>query len=248
VLIHGAWQGSWSWDAWLPYLRQRGWQAHAVDLPGNGCDPRDHTPPEQVTLERYTAHVLDLLRRLDGPAVVLGHSGGGITASQVAEAAPERVACLVYLAGMMLPDGCSYAGLLARSRQLQPTLDPAGIGPHLQWSDDGAVSSVPPQAARDIFLHDATADAALRAIARLRPQPEGGRAMAPRLSMARYGSVPRVYVEALQDRSVLLPLQRLMQSLAPGALRLSLDCGHVPQLVRPRELSDLLLPVLETYL
>ena len=32
----------------------------------------------------------------------------------------------------------------------------------------------------------------------------------------RYGEIPRLYVEALNDRSVILPVQRAMQALAPG--------------------------------
>jgi len=66
VLIHGAWQGSWSWDAWRPELLRQGWQVHAVDLPGNGCDPRDRTMPADVTLNLYVEHVVRLLRTLDG--------------------------------------------------------------------------------------------------------------------------------------------------------------------------------------
>ncbi len=247
VLIHGAWQGSWSWDAWQPELLRQGWQIHAVDLPGNGCDPRDRTLPAEVSLDLYVAHVVRLLRTLDGPAVVLGHSGGGITASQVAEAAPECVACLVYLAGMMLPTGCTYGQLIARYQEQHPDFDPRGVGPHLQWTADGLLSAVPMAAAREIFLQDCATDVAMQAVAKLRPQPEGGRAMAPSLSAARFGSVPRIYVEALQDQSLYLPLQRLMQELTPGAVRLSLDCGHVPQLVQPQQLSAALLPLLDRY-
>ena len=36
VLVHGAWQGSWSFDLIKPLLAQTGWQVHAVDLPDNG--------------------------------------------------------------------------------------------------------------------------------------------------------------------------------------------------------------------
>jgi pimeloyl-ACP methyl ester carboxylesterase len=39
VLIHGAWQGSWSFDLIKPMLIERGWQVHALDLPGNGHHP-----------------------------------------------------------------------------------------------------------------------------------------------------------------------------------------------------------------
>jgi pimeloyl-ACP methyl ester carboxylesterase len=250
VMIHGAWQGSWSFDRWRPLLAQRGWQTIAVDLPGNGCDPEDTTTPAEVNLELYTQHVLKLLRALDQPVVLVAHSGGGVVASQVAEAAPECVECLVYIAGMMLPSGMSFAGLVERYLAQDPGFAVEGVSPHLLWTPDGVSSMVPPLAARQIFVQDVPEDLALGAVARLRPQAEAGRTMQAQLTPERFGRVPRVYVEALQDNSVKLPFQRLMQALTPGALRLTLDSGHVPQFSQPQVLTERLCPVLEqlTYL
>ena len=109
VLIHGAWQGSWAFAAWTPLLQARGWKVLAVNLPGNDAAAEDDSC---ANLDGYTAHVLRELESPDGPAVVVGHSGGGMTASQVAQAAPERVSALVYLAGMMLPSGMSYGDVI----------------------------------------------------------------------------------------------------------------------------------------
>lgn len=113
VLIHGAWQGSWAFAAWTPLLQARGWKVLAVNLPGNDAAAEDDSC---ANLDGYTAHVLRVLESLDDPAVVVGHSGGGMTASQVAQAAPERVSALVYLAGMMLPSGMSYGDVIAQCR------------------------------------------------------------------------------------------------------------------------------------
>jgi len=241
VLVHGAWQGAWSFDAWAPLLRQRGWQVHALDLPGNGWGPGADAP---AGLDAYVDHVAGVLAALDGPAVLVGHSGGGLTASQVAEALPQRVAGLVYLAGMMLPSGLRFAELLRHCQAEQPARPLAGIGPHLLWDAAHQHSRVPEAAALDVFLHDCPPEAARRAAALLRPQPERGRDLVNTLSPGRYGRVPRVYVECTQDRSIGLPLQRAMQALSPGALRLTLDCGHVPQLAQPLLLTEQLAPVL----
>jgi pimeloyl-ACP methyl ester carboxylesterase len=66
----------------------------------------------------------------------------------------------------------------------------------------------------------------------------------PRLTTERFGRVPRTYVEALRDRSVVPAVQRRMQALVPGADRLAIDTGHAPQLAAPDRLAALLLPVL----
>jgi len=234
VLIHGAWQGSWAFDAWRPLLEARGWRTVAVDLP-------DLLPQAGDGLDCYAAHVADVLAAQPGPCVVLGHSGGGLTASQVAELVPDRVAALVYLVGMMLPSGMSFSDLIAA----QPTSDFGGIVPHLERLEGGTVTAVPPEAALDIFLHDCPPDAARIAAAKLRPQPEAGRAVTPRLTAERYGRVLRIYVEATQDRSIDIRLQRAMQALSPGATRITLDCGHVPQLALPDLLTERLCDALD---
>ena len=76
---------------------------------------------------------------------------------------------------------------------------------------------------------------------RLTPQPEGVRRSRLHLSEDRFGSVPRVYIEALQDRSVHLPLQRKMQELTPCLVTYALESDHAPQLSQPDALAELLL-------
>ncbi len=235
VLIHGAWQGSWAFADWRAVLHARGWQTHAIDLPGNGWPP---APAAEATLETYTAAVLALLAGIEGPVVLVGHSGGGITASQVAEAVPGRIAALVFLAGMMLPPAMGFADIIRLCQDEEPGRPFDGIAPYLERSTDGHHTAVTRAGALQIFLHDCEPSAAARAADLLRPQQESGRLMKPSLSAARYGSVPRIYVECSGDRSVLLPLQRKMQELSPGATRIALDCGHVPQLAVPLILAE----------
>lgn len=245
VLIHGAWQGAWAFDAWLPHLAAAGWQAHAVNLPGNGWPPHGDAP---ASLAAYTAHVAEMLRQFDSPVVLVGHSGGGITATQVAEAVPERVAAVVYLAGMMLPSGGSFLDVVKACEAEHPGERFDGIVPHLEWSPDRSATRVDVEGAIRTFVQDCEPTAARRAAELLRWQPESGRAMRPIWSAGRAGRVPRVYVECTEDRSVGLTLQRKMQALTPGATRLTLACGHVPQLARPQELTQRLTAALDTLL
>jgi len=237
ILIHGAWQGSWAWDRWLPALAEAGFDADAVDLPGNGVD---RTPPADVSLDVYVAHVGDRIEAGEGPVAIVGHSGGGVIASQAAEQFRERVLGVAYVAGMMLPDGGAYAEVVGGLADQDPAA--AGIRPHLAWSDDGLTSTVPATAAREIFYHDCRPADAATACARLVPQPEGGRAISPRLTATRFGTVPRLYVEAHKDRSVVLAAQRRMQALVPGAEIVALDSGHAPQLAMPEKLAACVIP------
>jgi len=240
ILIHGAWAGSWGWDVFVPLLRQAGCEAVAVDLPGNGAAP---PPPGEITLDVCAAHVLDVMRGIGRPVSLIAHSGGGMTASQVAEMAPDLVTGIVYVAGFMLPDGGSFAELVESLLPEHP--EAIGINPHLLYAPDGSFSTVPAEAAARIFFSDCAPEVAAAAAARLTPQPQSSRAIAPHLTAARFGTVPRLYVEATEDRSVVLAAQRRMQTLVPGAQVVSLPAGHAPQVSMPAALLTAILPFLE---
>lgn len=240
LLIHGAWQGAWAWDAFVPPLAAAGLTTEALDLPGNGTTPAT----EPVSLDLYVRHVRAAMARIGRPVSLVAHSGGGLVASQVAEAEPDGVARIVYVTGMMLPDGMAFAELVRGTIADHP--EAAGIGPHLVWSDDRRSSTVPEAAALAFFYHDCSAETGRSAARKLTPQPEDGRAVRPRLTAARFGRVPRLYVEATADRSVVPILQRRMQALVPGAAVVSLPTGHAPQLVAPRLLAEAITPFLTT--
>ncbi|WP_062763130.1 alpha/beta fold hydrolase [Falsirhodobacter sp. alg1] len=235
-LIHGAWQGAWVWNRLSPLLEQAGIPVLAADLPGNGADGSD---PAAVTLEIC----LDYLDRLIAPydhVSVVGHSGGGMIASALAERNKKAVR-IAYIAGIVLPAGLGFAEVQARMAGDKGIS--RGITPYLVWSDDGRVTSVPHSVAQAILFNDCPPQVARTASLALTPQGEGTRSV--RLgSDARFTKLPRLYVEATEDMSVPLPLQRHMQRLLPRALVADLPVGHVPHLVAPQLLADHLIPFL----
>jgi pimeloyl-ACP methyl ester carboxylesterase len=239
ILVHGAWQGSWAWDRFAPYLQAAGFVTYAIDLPGNGADGSD---PADVTFEACLQHVYGIVRVLDRPVSLVGHSGGGLLITAFAERWPGAVSRLVYVAGMMLPGGESFEDLVKSVSPQHP--EAIGIWPHLEWSADRLISRVPAKAAIQFFLQDCPEEDAAAAAARLTPQGEGGRAVTTPATALRYGRIPRLYVEALHDRSVILPGQRAMQARAPGALVVSMPTGHAPQFSAPAALAKAITPFL----
>jgi pimeloyl-ACP methyl ester carboxylesterase len=239
VLIHGAWAGAWVWERLTPFLIPAGLVCWAVDLPGNGSDDVD---PATVSFESYLDRVRGIIDKFDRPVSLVAHSGGGNVATAVAERWPESVSRIVYIAGMMLPDGATFDQLVAKVSERHPKA--AGIDSYTVWSADRRVTQVPPDAAIAHFFHDCDPDDARAAANRLTPQGEGGRAAVTRISAARFGRIPRLYVEALFDKSVILPVQRLMQTLVPGARVTSLPTGHAPQLSAPALLAEEIIPFL----
>jgi pimeloyl-ACP methyl ester carboxylesterase len=234
ILVHGAWHGSWAWDTIVPRLKAAGHDAIAVDLPGNG---RDSTPPQQVTLELYAAHLAGIVDKVAGSIVLVGHSMGGMTIAQTCELRPERVALAIYLCAFVLPDGMSV--LEFYGKYLQPWMR----GAHSRVTHDPkrSCSLIDPISALEVFYHQAEPALAQAAAKKLTPQPEGARGSRIHLTAERFGRVPRVYIEAREDRSVHLPLQRQMQAMTPFAAIYGLDSDHAPQLSHPDELTALLL-------
>jgi pimeloyl-ACP methyl ester carboxylesterase len=239
VLIHGAWACAWVWERLIPFLLPAGLVCWAVDLPGNGFDGVD---PTTVSFESYLDRVRGVIDKFDRPVSLVAHSGGGNVATAVAERWPESVSRIVYIAGMMLPDGATFDQLVAKVSERHPKT--SGIDSYTVWSADRRVTQVPPDAAIAHFFHDCDPDDARAAANRLTPQGEGGRAVVTRISAARFGRIPRLYVEALFDKSVILPVQRLMQTLVPGARVTSLPTGHAPQLSAPALLAEEIIPFL----
>ncbi len=235
VMIHGAWQGSWAWAALIPKLEASGFRCHAVDMPGNG---HDRTRPEDVSMAIYMAYLRGVLDGIGGPVIVIGHSSGGIIASQLGEEEAKRVKSILYIAGMMLPSGMKFAELVADFSKNDPAA--LGIVPYLAWSRDRETSTVKPGAARNIFYQDCSNPKANAAAKLLRPHPERGRDIAARLTKGRFGRIPRAFIEARLDQSVLHKMQRRMQKLVPGAHRYSIDSGHAPQLAQPDALAKII--------
>jgi hypothetical protein len=61
------------------------------------------------------------------------------------------------------------------------------------------------------------------------------------LTAERFGSVPRAYVEATDDRAISLEMQRDMQALLPCEPVITLECDHSPFYSAVPELVEALL-------
>ena len=82
VLVHRSWHGARCWYEIVPLLEKAGHKAIAVDLPAHG---KDKSPIREVTLQSNVDRVCEVIDSLDEPAVLVGHSRGGITITQAAK-------------------------------------------------------------------------------------------------------------------------------------------------------------------
>jgi pimeloyl-ACP methyl ester carboxylesterase len=222
VLVHGAWQGAWVWQAVTAGLVMRGHDVCTFDLPGSGTN---RTPLAEVTLAGYAARIAAAVRAAGNPVTLVGHGMGGMACAAAAELVPDHLARLLYLCAFAPRDGDTLSGLL--------TLSPKYPLPPTQGTAAGLALSIPREFRVASFMHDAPAPVAHWAAAQFREQ-----ALAPfgepvRLTPARYGQVASSYVVCTEDRLLAPAMQRQMADRTGCSRILALPASHSPFLSDP---------------
>ena len=81
VLIHGLWMTPLSWEHWIERYGNRGYEVLAPAWPGmdGTIDAlrRDPSPIEHLGIEEIIDHYDQIIRGLDSPPIIMGHSFGG---------------------------------------------------------------------------------------------------------------------------------------------------------------------------
>ncbi len=220
VLVHGAFGGAWCWEPVIPGLRAAGHAVEAFDLPGAG---EDRTPVAEVTLGAYADRVCEVLAG-GPPAVLVGHSMGGMTVTQAASRAPELVSSLVYLTAFIPQDGESLMDLThypeAAGDQVQANLAVDGDPPVARMAGEGV---------REALFGTCTDEQAAWGLAHLGAQPAipMGQpfALDPGHAPA-FAALPRAYISCLRDRAIQPAMQRRMLEANGCTPVIEIDCDH----------------------
>lgn len=234
VLVHGSWMGAWSWERVVPELEGLGHEVRVVELPAHGDDRGD---PARASLDGYRDVVLAAMDDAGEPVVLVGHSMGGMVISAAAQARPQDVEALVYVAGYLPADGQSLLDLAF--------MDPGSIvGEHLIDNGDGT-TSLELDAIGEVFCGDCSAADVALLQDRHRPEPGAPLATPITLTEAAYGTVPRVYVRTAQDQAVSPTLQDQMLAATPVDAEATVETAHAPMLTDPAGLGQAIVGLLE---
>ncbi len=100
LLLHGLMGRGRTWRRQIPWLRSYGrvFTADAAWHTGVGAIPDDPSAidPAELSTERFVADIAEILTWIDqGPAILIGHSMGGLHAWCTASAYPELVSAIV---------------------------------------------------------------------------------------------------------------------------------------------------------
>jgi pimeloyl-ACP methyl ester carboxylesterase len=237
LFVHGGFHGAWCWDRTIAELQAAAHDGVAVDLPGHGA-----LVDQESTLANRRDAIVALMQPGD---VLVGHSGGGFDATLAADARPDLVSHIVYLAAALPREGRTYPEAMA----MRDTGDELAEGfdgdvgemlSYLHFDEDGAMTFADFDGAWKYFYHDCDEQTARWAFERLGPERFGDTTVTP-VSVAKFwaADLARSYILCLQDRS--MP-RRLADTVTRrlGVAQLTIDAWHSPFLSRPRELAELL--------
>lgn len=236
VLVHGAFQDSRAWNDVLPLLRAKGIKVVAVNLPGRAGDG---TAPEAATLDSYRDTVLRVVRAESAPVVLVGHSFGGITISNVAEAAPEKIRTLVYVAAYLPQAGVADQSMakMAEKDDWNKFNKPRK---NFIVAPDYKTASVLADDQLLLFCADCSPEAKRKTTEIMQREPLAPAATAVTLSAQRYGRVDKVYVQTTRDNALSHTLQLQMLERTPVRKSVALATGHSPFVEAPQALADAL--------
>jgi len=233
VLVHGAYGGAWCWERCVGPLAAAGHVVDTLDLPGAG---EDTTPVEGVTLESCAARVCEVLRSRPEPALLVGHSMGGVVITQAASNCPGCVRELAFVCAFMPSDGQSLLDL---------TRLPEGANDLIQANivieGEPPVAFLPSDAAAIAIYNRCDEESIAWAVERRRPQPVAPFATPVAVDEAVLAAIPRSYVFTAHDQSIPPELQRRMIAEHPCRKVFELDADHAPYLSATGELVAALL-------
>ncbi len=228
VLVHGAWADATGFDGVIRTLQDQGYRTIGFANP-----LRD--------VESDAKYLAELLKTIEGPIVLVGHSYGGIVISNAATG-NEQVKALVYLNGWMTDEGENQQELLERfeGSLVGPAVRPVPFtGPD---GSEGADLYLDPEAFREAFAADVDSDTARVLAAAQRPFAAaafGGPSGPPA-----WKTLPCWYLLGTEDKAIPPALQRFMAERGNATI-VEVPASHVSFLSQPDAATQLILQAVE---
>jgi pimeloyl-ACP methyl ester carboxylesterase len=230
VIVHGAFQNAAAWSTVAAWLTAKGHDVEVVDLPGR--DAKGDL--SKVNLAAYRDAARAVIDAKTEPVFLVGHSFGGFTISNVADADVAMVKKLIYVAAYVPKSGESMQALSAMDKTNKFTQQNFVLAPDYSYADvleaDRGL----------IFANDGTPEVQATVTKTLLREPLGPIAEPLTLS-AVLDSVPKAYVRTLKDNAVSIVLQDMMVERSGIKQVVSLDTGHSPFITRPEETAGAIL-------
>lgn len=229
VLVHGGGHGGWCRQRLARELRARGHDVWTPTLTGFG--ERAHLGGPETPFATFVTDITTVLSYEDLRDVVLvGHSMGGGVVPRVAEAAPERVAQVVFLAAVVAADGETLLDAVPQTPEIARavTIEPDGTA----RTDHRLMA--------EILMPEGTDEDRAWVVERHRAYPPAALVEPGRLSAFLALGLPTGYVVATDDKAIPAPLARAFAARLGNARVAEVRAGHDLMITRPAQTADAL--------
>lgn len=239
-MIHGSWHWGGCFQKVADRLSLVGFPVVTPDLTSHGYDASAYDGFS--TMAEYAAPAEAIVEASPAPVILIGHSMGGVTLTYLAEKYPDKIAKLIYLSAFMVPTGrraLDYVLLnleIPIAAELFKVVSQTGDGRGLR------LDLANRELLKRAFYADCTdhdIDIAARNVLPVTstvPDLHVSEATA-----ARWGRIPRVYIECTLDNALPIETQRLMISENPGTTVASIESSHSPFFSQPDRLTEIIL-------
>lgn len=221
VLVHAAWADASSWNRVIPLLLRKGIPVVAVQIP-------------LTSLSDNVVAVRRVLKRINGPIVLVGHSYGGavITSAGTDEAS---VKALVYIAAMAPDDGETVGQLLHRAA-------PHASAPALVPDEDGFLWMSAKGFADAVAHQSSLEDAALMAATQ---KPIATQCVWEAMTKPAWREKPAWFLVAQNDRMIAPETQRFMADRTGGHI-VEAEVDHTPLASAPERVAEVIAEAVDT--
>ncbi len=225
VFVHGACvkDGPWWWHRAAEALAEDGIASQAPALPSCG-ETGERAGHDGPGLAEDVAAVREVLTAGDEPAVVVGHSYGGIVIAEAA-AGLDTVRHLLFVSSYLPEPGESLS-----------TFGDAEPAPFLDIDPEAGTFTVRTEMVADTFLQDCDAEVQRQAMDKAVLQSL--HVIGQPVRAAAWHEVPSTYLLCAEDRGTPAERQREFARRAGGVVEMA--AGHHPFLSRPAAVRDLI--------
>ena len=155
LFIHGICTGAWVWKPhFLPFFAEFGYDSYALSLRGHGKS-EGRKKVREFTLSDFADDIDWALKKIDGPAVIIGHSlGGGVVQSFVqrgGKAVGVVLLCSAPPHGLIRASAEMYAANPTLAHQMRLVLQHGLSAANLDIIEDGLFSEPPSAELRQRF-------------------------------------------------------------------------------------------------
>ena len=235
VFLHGWMCNRSFWQRQCRELAGRNFRCLTIDFRGHGDS---EAPAAGYSIQQLAADVSTMMAALEfGPAVIVGHSMGGMVAQHFCLERPEQTTAMVLVATIASDVEDRLISKRIASDATRMGFQRAFDRHFDAWFAPGAPESVRGWVKRQ--MRSTSDELGLQLVGDYSHFDLTGR-----LGEIRH---PTLVIGTRSDDSAPPGQSRRLAELIPGArLALIEDCGHFPLLEKPQELSRSLLPFLET--